>query len=524
MQIQAFPNLNEMMRKAPLNPETVNQFRDQALQSIDHAIDTFFKPEREVAEGKQAYDKLVDVQRALRSYQSRFQSESQQVSSEFQKISHSLEKRDFDGDVGESPSLLPDGKPLKDGHRTVRTGEVRVNDRRDISDEQGRIAKVVAKMGEVLPSYGSVAMVPGPLSLSLKDHIKESLQWSIKGESQTNTNMQEEAYRLLTLSHSKKSVHAGSSSSSESSGKQETTTVDERVLPGLHEIRAAISQLGYAEPVTTGFNRYDSVRESDKVTYSTGIWAWKKEHTDWQTVNQGSLVASGSAVSIPGRLHMNAKVGNEGLTRPGAGADLVDMVANATLDQDFVDAFRERSLQVLDGATETLFNTQREVSEGRRRYDELSNLQRALTLASQRFGPNSPYVTDELATEIAKLNAVTPLYACVAMVPGEMSSSVKNHAKDLFEANLKAQSSGLTTTSSEYTSLFGHVSEARAISSESSSTTGYVRKESITTDERIMPILHDLRIQLDGLAMAKDRQGNTILTVTRPQAPEKPRY
>jgi hypothetical protein len=516
MQVSSFSNLNEMMRKAPLDAPTVSKFRNQALLAVDQAIDTFFKPEREVAEGKEAYDQLSDVERALRSYQSRFQNESKQVlaNSRDQVNKLSDQSKSFRGDVGETASLLPEGKSLKNGFRQVSPGYLRAPEPPSTAYEQADIGSIVKEMSQVLPLYASVAMVPGPLSVSLKDHIKQSLQWSTRSSSQSQSNMQEEAFRLLTLSASKKTVHSASGSQSQSQGKAETTTADERVLPGLHAIRSAITKLGYAPEIKAKFKQTTSVTEWEKVEVEHGF-IFKKKETELQEVNKGELEAGGETVVVPGRLALNGTAGNEGLTRPGAGADVVDLVANAkTLDQDLVDTLRERSLKVLDGATETLFNTQREVAEGRQRYDELANLQRALSIANQRFGVADGYnEKSPLAKQIAKLNTVTPLYACVAMVPGEMSSSVKNHAKELFEASSQSSSYAYSTVQADKASLFASLSETVGHSEESSSATGYVRKESTTTDERIMPILHDLRMQLDQLSITQDREGKSNLTV-----------
>lgn len=513
MNIKAKQNLNTMMRKAPLNEKTVSKFRDQALQTIDDAIDTFFKPEREVSEGKAAYDKLTELQGALRSYQGRFQSESKKVDKNYKKTVNEGTLKSSRDNVGKTDSLLPDGKPLENGVRDIDRARINHPRRPDIRHEQDAITQVLSKMGDVLPLFGSVAMVPGPLSVSLKDHIKETLQWSFKSSSSSQTNMNEEAFRLLTLSASKKKVTGYSSSKSENSGSAETMTVDERVMPGLHEIRSSIAQMGYEGPVSQEWSRTQRVDEFERITKPEGFWLWKKDVTRSYEANRGSLKAEGTVQTLPGRVHLNASPGNEGLSRPGAGSDLVDLVANAKLDQDFVDQLRERSLAVLDGATETLFNTKREVAEGRQKYDELSNLQRALTLAHDRFGSNG-YGQDVLRDEIDKLSEVAPLYACVAMVPGEMSSSVKNHAKDLYEANSSASSAHSTRTEASSGSLFGAVSEMTGHTSGSSSSTGYVRKESITTDERIMPTLHDLRIQLDQLALEGEGE-DAILTINR---------
>lgn len=512
MQIKSYTNLNEMMRKAPLNADTVKQFRNEALLAVDQAIDTFFKPEREVSEGKLAYDKLSDVERALRSYQGRFQAERQTTKDKFKATAEKSEGfEQFQGDVGQTASILPRGKSLQDGHRVVEPQSYVVyGELPAISEDQNQLAQVVQRMSQVLPLYGSVAMVPGPLSVSLKDHIKESLQWSIKSESQSQRSMHQEAYRLLTLSHSKTSSGSVSHSSSESSGKQETVTVDERVLPELHGIREALSGLTYAPAIDGGFSRNASVKEYEKVTVQEGALWWKKDVIRHHLVNYGELSKPGTAPAIPARVHLQGAPTNEGLSRPGAGADLVDLVTRSDLNQDFVDSFRERALQVLDGATETLFNTQREVKDGRKCYDELSNLQRALSLADHRFGTKEPYQPNPLADEIERLGTLAPLYACVAMVPGEMSSSVKRHAKELFEATIQASSESLSRTSTDKLSLLGHLEEGREFSQESSSLSGFIRKEQSTTDERIMPLLHELRMNIDQMTIKQGRSGEFL--------------
>ena len=505
--------LNDMMRKVPLNAETVAEFRDKALQAVDHAIDTFFKPEREVAEGKQAYDQLSDVERALRFCQGRFQGESKKVQTDFEAERAKLTADSFKGDVGQTPSVLPGGKPLTQGYREITYSQNRVSGQTNIQEEQRHVGNVIQKMSELLPLYASVAMVPGPLSVSLKDHLKQSLQWSTKSDSQTKSSMQEESYRLFTLSAGKKVISSSSSSHGENKGKEETVTVDERVMPGLHEIRSAITRLGFTPGEIGEFSAHQTVAEYEKSTVTQG-WFVKSEKTVFTPINKGELIKEGQALARPARIHLQGTSGNDGLTRPGEASDLVDLVANAELNHDFVDTLRERCLKILDGSVETLFNTQREVADGRKRYDELVNLQRAVELARGRFGHPDRYSVDPLDKQIAKMNQLTPLYACVAMVPGEMSSSVKNHAKELLEATYETRTSASTVSHQRNISLFGSIGKSHGSSSENSGTSGFVRQETITTDERIMPTLHELRMQLDQLQIVHDRNDNPYLTVS----------
>jgi hypothetical protein len=512
MKVPAYSSLNEMMRKAPLTQETVSEFRDRALQAVDHAVDIFFQPDREVADGKKAYDQLSDVERALRSYQGRFERESQQVNQELQAKMGAIAVKDFRGSVGKTDSLLPDGKPLEVGFREVNSSYPRMSqEMRDIRPEQGRVGALIAKMSEVLPLYGSVAMVPGPLAVSLKDHLKESLQWKNEGSSAQFSSAEEEAYRLLTLSAAKKEVRSSASSSSREEGRMETSTIDERVMPGLHEIRTSLLGLAQAPEESVQFSQSSYVKEYETKQVQEGMLWWKEDVTRYTEVNQGNLTQSGSGLARPARLHLDGEFGNEGLTRSGAGSDLVEMVAKAELNEDFVDQFRGRSLEVLDSAVATLFNTGREVSQGRQNYDELANLQRALEMASSKFGrQNSYYQPNHLHEPIQVLADVAPLYACVAMVPGEMSSSVKNYAKELFEIRSSAQSVSSSRSTESSVSLFGSIKEGTSVSGSSSKSQGHFKAETVTTDERIMPALHQLRVQLDQMQVVQDRYGNYL--------------
>ena len=94
-----------------------------------------------------------------------------------------------------------------------------------------------------------------------------------------------------------------------------------------------------------------------------------------------------------------------------------------------------------------------------------------------------------------------------------MSSSVKLHAKELFEATQSSSSSSVQRSSEWRASLFGSLSESQGVAFESSSSSGSVRQESTTTDERIMPALHELRMELDQLGIDSDRDGKTYLTI-----------
>lgn len=514
-----YSSLTDMARNAPMTRETVNQFRDRALQTVDGAIDTFFHPEREVKEGKEAYDKLTDLERALRVYGGRYSDECKDLYSQFSSAvtaagGHQEGSRK---QVGATASMLPDGKALNNGYREVSVdiglGYNNLSSvRHDTNPELARLQAITQKMSDVLPLFGSVAMVPGPLSASLKDTIKQSLQWSAQSTTVSQASVEKETLRLLTLGYGQSKSTSVGSSSVKSEGKAESMTADERVMPGLHDIRQAIAGLGHAQGTEKTFQITQKVKEWEQSTKTTGAWFWKDQHQVLDLANEGQIVQDKQTLpTSPEHLASFTVADNTGLTRPGAGADLVDFVSTTPLSREALDEFRNRAQSLVDGAVSTLFDPKREVAQGREAYDQLSNLSRSLKMANARWGGNDSY--GALAKQIKNLDEVAPLYACVAMVPGQMSSSIKNHAKEIFEASVTG-SSFKSSQSSEFNisglGLLG-VSGTSSESTEASDISSHFRRETLTTDERIMPKLHSLRVQLDNLTIEGNGRGGKMV-------------
>ncbi len=496
------------MRRAPLNQKTVEQFRNQALQVVDNAIDVFFEPEREVADGKAAYDQLTDLQRALQAYTTRITREQKGLHEAFYAAATEAAGQGHpygEFEVGETPSLVPDGKPLKNGFRLVSSARAeRVRAPEMNMEQYGELAQ---RMSSVLPLYGSVAMVPGPLAVSLKDHLKETLQWSSSSQASSQSSAEQETFRLLTLSAGKKRVSSSGSSSSSEKGELSRTTADERIMPGLHQIRNDVASLGFLPAKSMEYKVTQQVREYETTSHIEGFF-YKEKVVDREEVNHGTLtVAEVNLPVLPDRMLVGGLRTNAGLENPRAGSELVDLVDRSELTPEFLDQLRDGAAALIDSAVSTLFDTSREVAQGREGYDKLTNLGRALQLAQSKWGAASYDST--LPQQIAALEEVAPLYACVAMVPGEMSSSVKNHAKELFEFQSRARSSAASQGSEWNVSLLGSVTDARSSSSESSEKNSHVRYETTTTDERIMPALHDLKVKLDALTISS--KGKLVL-------------
>lgn len=496
--------LTETMRRAPLNQKTVELFRNQALKVVDNAIDVFFEPEREVADGKAAYDQLTDLQRSLQAYTTRITGEQEKLHQAFYAATKEAAGQGHEPgrfDVGEAPSLVPDGKPLKDGYREV--WDVRTDRVRPLEMNMEQYGELAQKMSSVLPLYGSVAMVPGPLAVSLKDHLKETLQWSSSSQASSQSSAEQETFRLLTLSAGKKQVRSSGSSSASEKGEMSRTTADERIMPGLHQIRNDVASLGFLPAKNLEHKLTQQVREYEKTSHIEGFF-FKEKVVDKTEVNSATLtVATVDLPVLPDRMLVGGLRTNAGLDNPRAGSELVDLVDKAELNDEFLDQFRDGAAALIDSAVGTLFNTSREVADGREAYDKLSNLGRALSLAQSKWGES--HYNSDLPAQIAALAEVTPLFACVAMVPGEMSSSVKNHAKELFEFQSQARSAAASQGRDWNVSLLGSVSETHEQSSSQAERSASVRYETTTTDERILPRLHDLKVKLDGLQITKGK-------------------
>lgn len=498
-------SLTSLIKTMPMDEEHVLAFRGRAMQALDLAVDVFFKPEREVAEGKKAYDQLTDVESALRAYQGRLRRDVGATADRLKEEGPDWKAPEARTElVDNQPSVLPDGKPIGRGQRNYFAGQVLRPELTDVAYEQKeKLANALVKMGEVLPLYASVAMVPGPLSVSLKDHLHQSRQWNSQSQASSHRDFQEESVRLLTLSAGRKTVRESSASSSEGAGQSESVTVDERVMSGLQAIRGTLDGIGFV-PAESGLLKWSQgVEETELVSYTTG-WIFKETHEKKLRLNSGYLNSGSKEVeTAPAYLAMGLMPSNEGL-KASAGSDLIDLVDSAAEPTpELLAKFQERGRQLLDQAVSTLFQTDREVADGRKAFDGLTNLARGLRLADQTWAPEHSarywqaddkelYATN-LGRELHDFEKAIALYACVAMVPGEMSSSVRNYAKEL--ATFQIFGSSQSSNDSREVSgslLTGGLSVGEGQGEARSSFSKQSRFETSTSDERIMPALHRL--------------------------------
>jgi hypothetical protein len=509
MHIQKYPSLVEMARKAPLDDTYAPKFRKAAIGAFDNAIDTFFQQDREVAEGRQAYDDLTDVQLALKTVMKRANKETRANWSAAialaektpvpETVSIEIGPSEWDRDFPESSRNV---KKITT-YEKVETGKVD-------SPELSRIKKLADRMNQLLPIYASAAMVPGPMSVSVKNQLQELISFESSSSSSSSTVTKQEGFSLLPLRQtSKKTVsHSGSRSHTESSYSK--TPIDERVVPELHSLREAFGRLDLTAAEETNIYARGTVNQEGEVPVKRSLGFFKGYETVWEPRREWSgreTVVLDTHVVNPSHLELYSQASDPQ-------TPLAKLASEQPLGADLADTLRSKGGAVLGNALEVMFNPDREVKDGREAYDGLSDLGAALKVvhARQEVALDSNRELRDydrrtqkkqfasLAELAGALDQVSPLYACVAMVPGEMSSTVKNFAKEIAEIRSSGGSGSSSRTEERAVSLLppGYHSKTSHSYSRSSfrSQQSY---ESMTTDERIMNSLHDVRTQLFSL-------------------------
>jgi hypothetical protein len=515
MRIQNYSSLVEMARKAPLDATYAPKFREAAVGAFDNAIDTFFQEDREVAQGRQAYDDLTDVQLALKTVMNRTMKETKANWSAAKelaektpvpdKVSVEIEPSEWDRDM---PSDARNVKAITE-FEDVKVGGVE-------SPDLSRILKLADRMNELLPIYASAAMVPGPMSVSVKNQLQELISFESSSSSSSRTVSEEESFSLLPLreSTSKTVSHSGSSERTESDYSK--TSIDERVVPELHSLRGDFGRFDLTAPVETNIYSQAKVYHEGEVPHKRSLGFFRGYETVWEPhqewVGRETLVL-GTHVINPSHLDLSH--------RPQSPQTPLAKLANEQpLGAELADTLRSKGGTMLSDALEVMFNPNREVKDGRAAYDGLSDLGSALKVVSARQ-KNAIQNDKELSyqdrnTRERQLNSLadlasavdqlSPLYACVAMVPGEMSSTVKNFAKEIAEIRSSGGSSSSSRTSEKAVSLLPPSYHSKSSHSYSrSSFKSHESYESMTTDERIMNSLHDIRTQLFSLAGEEGR-------------------
>lgn len=178
-------------------------------------------------------------------------------------------------------------------------------------------------------------------------------------------------------------------------------------------------------------------------------------------------------------------------------------------DVQAVNAGSHPSVKLAGAKTEELTNEASQLKKGGPAY---ANLKREVS--AQEALVNAPEVDAMSGAKkfLADLTAVQGIFAAAALVPGPLSLTVKNVAKELYSS--QSQTSGSVSGSSQASgagvSLLalgaGGFSSESNFSGQVNSQSG-ARYEKVTLDERIIPVLGELQDRLSQATVVPATQG-----------------
>lgn len=266
--------------------------------------------------------------------------------------------------VGSTSSLFPWGEPLLNGIRVFEPAELKMSwPRSSVREKVTRLSlmdsdlenfdSLTDLMSQTVPLYASLAAVPGPSSIALADR---------------------------------------------------------KLISGLYQVRHKFAGLGHRSEESAGYKIEQKVSEYEQSTVTRG-WVFQREEVlrEYSTSGQ-HVVSQGSISGLPQRAALAVDYGNDGLSRPGAGAELVDFVESSRLTPETLDRLKASAQKVLAEAEGRLIGNGAKSPSDRTPYEKLANLHRAMEMAEQKWGRNRGY-GPELPGRIEQLGETTGLYA-----------------------------------------------------------------------------------------------------------------
>ncbi|MCA9794025.1 MAG: hypothetical protein KC910_19590 [Candidatus Eremiobacteraeota bacterium] len=496
MKVGNHASLISLASNAPLDGDYAKQFRQAATGAVDRAIDVFFQSDREKTQGMQAYNDLTEVQLALKAARSRVAKETSANNAALKSESQRAKLPPTESvDIGFSSY----GRgPVDQGKRTTTYHSTSCSPAKPA--DLSRLEKLDKHLSALLPLYASVALAPGPLSASLKTQVQEMLQFQSQASSSSSGYSREDSFSLFPLRAGARLESHQSSAHQESEGSATSTPIDERVVPSLHQLRETLGGLGLTAPQDGAIYADGKVVEMGLVSYSTepGWFRDGEMRTAYRPIYDGYAHKQiDTKPSTPAHLDVGSTI------QDYPAGSLCEAAALEPLSAELADKLKTRGMEAVQSAISVMFSPDREVQDGRQAYDQLTDLGRALkTVANRQKEP----VDSPLRAFANQVDQLAPLYACVAMVPGELSSSVKNFTKDV--ASYRSQSSGgsVERSQAETISLLppGY-SNQRGYSASGFSQSSQASYQTTTTDERLMQQLHGVQTDLFGLEARGNR-------------------
>lgn len=287
MRIETYQTLPEFASTAPMDGQSVARLRQAGVAVLDQAIDTFFKADREVQEARQAVKDLKELEGAMRACIDR--SEAMRKAN-FDQVHNRLAAIQSGGTLEprKEESFDPPQNGIVKRVQTAETADLR-QPRRTPETPPG-LAAFIRDLHEIVPLFTAAAMVPGPLSVTVKDMARELYTRQTQGGSSFSQSSQSSS---LTGSLVLLGVH-GSESRSSASGEEshteevrhEKVSTDERLLPRLFELRERMARFDQTEPTHASIVGRRSTTQYNRESYTTGFWLWKKTHTQERVASE----------------------------------------------------------------------------------------------------------------------------------------------------------------------------------------------------------------------------------------------
>lgn len=261
-----YKSLAEMTRKNPQDDEFCSALQETGKNILDNAVDVFFKPDREIYEAKKAVEDMKDLEFAMKScYENARKNQDEAINATKDEMK---KPESFKYDLGKV-EIHPYGIDYFDykgrilassNQKIVCSSDLDQDDLRDKA--LNGIGSFINDLHTVLPLYTCVAMVPGPMSLSVKNFAKEILEGSINDKSRAQSSSQSQGLKgsLLLLGGAVNAASSESYSQNDVEGKlsYQKTTTDERVMPALMDLRSRLDEMKMKETLDyTLITRYD---------------------------------------------------------------------------------------------------------------------------------------------------------------------------------------------------------------------------------------------------------------------------
>jgi hypothetical protein len=231
------------LAKTATAEEMCTALQEDGVAILDNALSVFCDPDRTIQSGQGAVDDLIDLKRSLaqaqRTNEMRVDSAEENLKARMESIQQGKDPEVSlrGASVEKLQHARPDWVPEK---QFVGVRRVWSEEKLEESDGVNRASfsdhhKFIRDLAAIQGLYAAVAMIPGPISASVKTVPKESLTAGTSSQAELSSSGSSLAMGIPFVSMSKESTTFRHNAE----GNLETTrsTVDEKVIPRLLELK-----------------------------------------------------------------------------------------------------------------------------------------------------------------------------------------------------------------------------------------------------------------------------------------------